>query len=199
MAEPVNTPPAKIVEPPANPAAPAKLKKIERQNMALELRKQGASYRRIARQLAKRPDVSDKYSEGAAYTDVMDALKRMLKEQSELAEENLRMDLERMDEMIAKMWSRAVPSNNDKPADPYAMNIVLGILDRRARLLNYQQLWAAPKSATQLNIDVTKLPTEALQRIANGEDPIVVLTTLSAGGIGTAEEAGNRRSPDGDR
>ena len=147
MAEPVNTPPAKIVEPPANPAAPAKLKKIERQNMALELRKQGASYRRIARQLSKGPDVSDKYSEGAAYTDVMDALKRMLKEQSELAEENLRMDLERMDEMIAKMWPRAVPSNNDKPADPYAMNIVLGILDRRARLLNYQQLWAAPKSA----------------------------------------------------
>jgi hypothetical protein len=95
MTEPADTPQAKIAEPPSNPAAPAKLKKIERENMALELRKQGASYRRIARQLAKRPDVSGKYSEGAAHRDVINALQSLLKEQKELAEENLRMALTR--------------------------------------------------------------------------------------------------------
>jgi len=176
-----------LSEPPENPAAPIKVRKIDRENMALDLRKQGASYRRIARQLKKQDGISKNYSEGGAYGDVMNALHRLLKKQKELAEENLRIDLDRLDELFAKFWPRAVPASPDKPPDLLAASFVLSVLDKRANLLNYASLFAAPRQPTALNVDVTKLSSEALKRIVDGEDPISVIASLSASGTGASQ------------
>lgn len=157
-----------------NPGAPNKVKRIERQNMALELRKQGASYRKIADQLKKMNKVSPKYNEHGAWKDCMDALKVMMEKQEELAKENLRLDLERLDEMFVRLY------DNAKKGDTFSANTVLAILDRRGKLLNYAAL--APTINENLNIDITKLNNDQLKRIINGENPIIVLATPGPSG-----------------
>jgi hypothetical protein len=165
-----NSQPQTQAEPPENPASPKKVRAAERRVMALELRKQGASYRRIAKQMKATPGISPGYSEGAAYKDVMSALHQLVSKQDELAQENLRLDLDRLDEMLATFWPAA------KKLDVQAFNAVMGVLDRRAKLLNYIQQGNAPL----LNIDMTKLTDEQIDRIAKGENPITVLATPSA-------------------
>lgn len=173
---------------PFNPAAKKKLKLLDRQNMALEMRKAGASYRVIARELRKAPGVSANYSEGAAYGDIMTALKRLMDDQKELAQENLRLDMERLDIMFQRLWKKAIPTKApgavvDPPYDPMAISLVMQIMDKRATLLNYKALMTVP--TTNLNIDLDSLTDAQLQRIANGEDPIIVIATSGTSGSQT--------------
>ena len=161
----------------ANPAAPKKVKAAERRIMALELRKQGGSYRVIAAQLRKMQVVGPGYNESAAYKDCMAALHSMIERQDELARENLRLDLERLDEILTGVYTAA------KKGDTFSINAVFGVLDRRGRLLNYAGL--APQQ--NLNIDVTQLTDDQLERIANGEDPISVLARSGKSGVGAQE------------
>lgn len=169
-----------------NPAAPKKIKKADRVILALELRKQGLSYRRIAKQMREFPGISSRYSEGAAYLDCMEAMRDKMKHQQELAEQNLRLDLERLDELLARLWPEIM--DRARP-DPIAVNQTLAVLDRRANLLNYKGLDKTVKPT--LNVDVTKLSLDQLERLANGEDPYIVLTTPSPSAAGNPPPINN--------
>lgn len=162
-----------------NPASKKKVELLIRQNLVLQLREQGGSYRRIAEQLKEIGAVNDSYSEGLAYKDAMDGLKRLIAEQRELATENLRLDLLRLDTLLSKAWTRAAPTGN-MPFDLQAMGMVLQIFDRRERLLNYKSLHIDPtQKHVNFTIDWDNLTEEQLVKIRNGEDPIIVLSEPS--------------------
>lgn len=177
----------RVKEKRANPASKKKLEILIRQTAALDLRRQGLSYRKIARELKQRagevPGVDIKsYDSGLAYKDVIDGMRRLITEQKELAEENLTLDLQRLDDLMEKVYPRAVPDGNI-PYDHIAVQDILAILARRESLLNYKSIYDDPnkgnKSNVSFNIDWDKLTAEQLRRIANGEDPIIVIADTS--------------------
>lgn len=150
---------------PANPATPEKIKKAERQIMALTMRKQGASFRAIAAQMRSQPGISPRYNAQAAHFDVMAALKELNETQKELAAENQRLDLERLDQMLVPVLENA------RKGDVMSVNAALNIMDRRQKMLGY----TAPDTSRTLNFDASSLSDEQLLRIANGEDPARVI------------------------
>jgi len=113
-----------------NPAAPQKLNRYERQIAALNYRKRGLSYRQIAANMAKNPQVDEpKYSEAQAYRDVMHALEFLNKQRAEEAELYRRLELERLDTLWVEYFKRA------SKGDVLSVNVCMTILDKRIRLL----------------------------------------------------------------
>lgn len=103
-------------------APPGKREKAAaRRVRALELRKQGLSYRRIGAALG----VSGK----TAFTDVMDALADLAELQRGKAEDVLKLELERLDDLLFSMYAQA------KRGDQGAVDRILRIMDRRSRYL----------------------------------------------------------------
>jgi len=98
-----------------------RLDALERQRQALELRRQGLRYEQIADRLGI--DVA------AAWRHVMRAYQRSLKLNDELAEFNRKLDLERLDAALAALWPSVQAGKG------WAIDRLLGILERRARLL----------------------------------------------------------------
>lgn len=96
-----------------------KLEAKEKQRQALELRKAGATYEVIARQLGYAAPVGAEHA-------VKAALKTLLQEP---AEEVRKLELERLDALLIKMYSDATRGNQG------AVDRVLRIMERRARLL----------------------------------------------------------------
>lgn len=89
--------------------------------MALEMRKAGATYAHIAQVL--------NITETAARKAVLRALARLNEKVSESAEEVRRLELERLDALLAALWGKA------QAGDGAAIDRVLRIMERRARLL----------------------------------------------------------------
>ncbi|RJQ04833.1 MAG: hypothetical protein C4551_10160 [Bacillota bacterium] len=119
-----------------NPAAPAKLRRKERQAAALALRLQGGSYRKIAETLRAKGLVPKSYHGGKAHADVMAALAEFNTQLAEEAEKVRRLELERLDVLLAALWPKA----SGKTVDYFAFDRVLMLMDRRARYLNlYKQ------------------------------------------------------------
>jgi hypothetical protein len=101
-----------------------RLAAIEKQRQALELRKGGAGYEQIARQLGYK-------SVASAYDAVRSGLKRTLREP---AEEVRALELARLDRLLMGQW-KAAAGNAETPGDPAAVDRVLKIMVRRAKLL----------------------------------------------------------------
>lgn len=101
----------------------------DRRTRALQIRKQGATYRKIAEIMRKYPDISPKYSEERAHSDVIAELRRIMDENKELAEEIVQLECERMDALLAAVWNAAMKG------DPASVQQALKIMDRRADLL----------------------------------------------------------------
>jgi hypothetical protein len=116
-----------------NATAPAKLSAEDRQFLALSLRKQGGSYRQIAKALREQGKASPRYSEGAAYKDVIAALERQRTERAETVEQVRVLELERLDDLHAKLWPKAIGG------DYMAFDRVVGLMGLRARLLGLYQ------------------------------------------------------------
>jgi hypothetical protein len=96
-----------------------RLRAIERQRQALELRKGGASFPEIAKALG--------YSGPAgAYQAVMSALRRTLKEP---AEEVRTLEVARLDAMLLALWTQVKQGNQG------AIDKALKVEERRAKLL----------------------------------------------------------------
>ena len=91
----------------------------ERRRQALELRKAGATYDQIARQIGYA-------NEGGAYKAVQAALKAVYREP---ADEVRKLELERLDRLTLALWTRA------KEGEAEAIDRVLKLMDRRAKLL----------------------------------------------------------------
>lgn len=122
----------------------------ERRKKALELRKAGATYDDIGKQLG--------ISKHAAYKHVMAALKEIREEVAEDARDVLRLELERLDYMQMRLWQQVQQGHNG------AVDRVLRIMERRAKLLgidNVQQTdTTVPKIEVVLSADRTDRAAE---------------------------------------
>lgn len=105
---------------------------MEKASVALELRKKGCTYESIAQQLG----LLDK---SYAHRLVKRAIAEIVREP---AQELLQMELGRLDALMMAHWERA-------KEDPKAAQLVLHILDRRAR---YMGLDAPQRVETEVNI-----------------------------------------------
>jgi hypothetical protein len=110
------------------PASVQKIAIAERRKMALDLRKQGGSYRQIADSLRDVEGIPAKYSHVQAQRDVTDELRRYNEANRETAGIVKRLELERLDELWQAFWPAAVAG------DPIMLDRVLRIMERRARL-----------------------------------------------------------------
>jgi len=105
-----------------------------RQQMALELRKQGMAYSTVAEIMG--------ISRHRAYKLIQKALLRIIKEP---AEEVMALELARLDHLLQAVWSKA------SVGDPVAVNTALKVMERRAKLLGLDKGKDAP--AVAINID----------------------------------------------
>lgn len=97
--------------------------------LALDLRKQGGTYRQIAEQLREVDGVSPNYNETQAYRDVMAELGRL---NARLAEESTavrRLEIERIDDLWAILYPKA------RKGDYAAFDRCLTLMEKRARYL----------------------------------------------------------------
>lgn len=96
--------------------------------MALELRKQGGTFRRIAEKLRGVEGISPKYDQSQAYDDVANELRRLNRDNAESADELRRLQMEQLTELFSKYYSQA------SRGDVGALDRILSIMDRVARL-----------------------------------------------------------------
>jgi len=106
---------------PESATSKRKMKGLERERAALELRKAGATYRAIGEALGITPV--------GAYRAVMRAIAKLNARVLEEAEAVRRLELERLDDLLLAMWPQAKKGNQG------AVDRVLRIMERRARLL----------------------------------------------------------------
>ena len=97
--------------------------------LALELRKQGGTYRQIAEQLRAVDGVSPDYSEAQAYRDVTAELERLNLRLAEEAGSVRRLEVERIDELWAVLYPKA------RKGDYAAFDRCLSLMEKRARYL----------------------------------------------------------------
>jgi hypothetical protein len=109
-------------------SSPRRIAATERQRKALELRKAGASYDQIAKQLGYR-------GRSGAHKSVMAALKKTLKEPAESVR---KLELARLDEMLLALWPQVKVGNHG------AIDRALKIMQRRAALQGLDE----PKQVT---------------------------------------------------
>jgi transposase-like protein len=95
-----------------------------RETAALEMRRQGQSYEKIAHSLG--------VTVSGAWRAVQRAYQRTVREADEAAEFNRALDLQRLDAVLEVIW----PDVMDRRLG--AVDRFLGILDRRARLLGLE-------------------------------------------------------------
>src|SRR3990167_920992 len=104
---------------PTSPTSPRRLQAIERQRQALELRKAGASFESIAKQLG--------YADHkGAYKAIISAIHKTLKAPADEVQE---LELLRLDAMFLGLWRQAVAGDN------FSIDRALKIMERRASLM----------------------------------------------------------------
>ncbi len=109
-------------------ASVQKIAIAERRKMALDLRKQGGSYRQIAETLREVEGVSNRYNAKNAQLDVTEMLRQLNQDNKETAGIVKRLELERLDELWQAHWPNAVAG------DPVSTQTILRLMERRARL-----------------------------------------------------------------
>lgn len=100
-----------------------------RRAAALELRKQGGSFRQIAEALKAKGYADEKYSHVLAFRDVDIELKELAEQRHADAEVCRTLELERLDALLSYLWPRA------KQADGFAISQIIGIVSKRCALL----------------------------------------------------------------
>jgi hypothetical protein len=115
-----------------SPTSPRRLNAAEKRRQALELRKAGARFDRIAQDLGYA-------SKGAAYNAVMTALKESLREP---AAEVRKLELERLDRLFLVVWARALNGDTE------ALDRCLQIMKQRMVLEGLNVTKIAPTDPT---------------------------------------------------
>lgn len=106
---------------PKSKTAPIKIRAVEKECLAIEMRKRGYTYEKIRQELG--------VSIGGVSLLLKRALGRLEKQSIEGASEYRRLQLERLDEMLSGCFEKA------QKGDLNAVCVVLKIEERRARLL----------------------------------------------------------------
>lgn len=129
-----------------DPNQAAKAEAEVRRVKAFELRKAGASYRAIGAALG--------VSEATAHRDIHAVLKRLAKQQEGHAEEYRQLELERLDALIASVWSQARGDKKKNiPPDLAAMDRLMRLMQQRARLMGLE-LQAEDRKETEVVVRV---------------------------------------------
>tara|TARA_R110000803_G_scaffold16806_2_gene46037 strand:+ start:1954 stop:2385 length:432 start_codon:yes stop_codon:yes gene_type:complete len=129
--------------------AKKQVEQAERRARALELRAAGLTYEIIARQLGYS-------SRSVAHRDIQGALKEMVERP---AKELLSEELNRLDRLMAGMWSEA------RKGDDRKAHSVLKILDMRAKYLG---LYAPDRIEAEVRIDDPAQLAASIAAIAEG-------------------------------
>ena len=113
--------------------SPRRVQKVHNALAALDLRRKGYTHARIAEQL------------GISQSYVTELLQEAMGRQvDEAADEARRLDLERLDDMLSGVYEAA------KDGDIEAINAVMSIMSRRAKMLGYE----APAKTDNTNVNV---------------------------------------------
>ena len=105
--------------PRGNKTSPRYIQMVEEERRALELRKAGFTYEKIAQQMGLKSPI-------LARNRVMKALDKTLQEPSE---EVRKMELERLDSILLGLWPRILKG------EPRAAEVGLSVMERRSRML----------------------------------------------------------------
>lgn len=127
---------------------------IARENMALELRRAGASYAAIAEQLGTDRSYAAKI--------VKRAIGRV---HFEPATDVIKLEAERLDRLQLTFWQRALGG------DGRAFDKVLRVMERRARLLGLDHADGVAERSLQLEADKVRLMALAFGRAIDSLDP----------------------------
>lgn len=166
-----------------NRASKKKVNLADRRQRALDLRRQGWSYRKIADFMEV--ELGSPYSESMAYRDVTAALDLVRTKLKETAEDVLQLELDRLDTMTVVWWPKAVGlGQTSQPGltveeqvaklmpDVKAAELVLDIMARRAKYLGLDKPGELNlRTPEPLNMkhgpDLTGADEETLDRIIN--------------------------------
>jgi hypothetical protein len=120
-----------------------RIARARRGKEALELRLAGLSY----------ADIGDRMgvSSPRAFQLVSDELARLNEKRAETAEAVTRIELERLDRLLATVWEKA------EAGDLAAIDRVLAIQQRRARLLGLDAEKAPPPAGGTVTLNITEL------------------------------------------
>ncbi len=139
------TKPKRRGTPNPNKTSKAAIAAQDRRLKALELRREGYGYDHIAKTLG--------FScRGAAYKTVSAAIKEITREP---AEEVLRLELERLDKLLASTFSKATSAATEDNARAKAIASCLAIMERRAKFLGLD----SPTKMDHSNEDGSLRPT----------------------------------------
>lgn len=133
---------------------------VDRHFKALELRKKGLSYVDIAKELGYK-------SAQTAHAAVKSGLKKTL---AEPANELRTLELNRLDEALKAIWAKVLEG------DYKAIDRLILISKRRGELLGLDAPIKQQSHVLELTpTDLKGMSDEQIDRIANGEDPLLVL------------------------
>jgi predicted transcriptional regulator len=118
----------------------------EREKVAIELRKSGATYEAIGDQLG--------VSAQAAHQHVQRALKRIIDETNETADEVRTIELQRLDRALQAIWRRVLQG------DVHAIDRSIRIMERRAKLLGLDAPTKVEAEVGPVQIEVVRVPYE---------------------------------------
>lgn len=145
----------------AQKASPQQVDTAVRRAFVIERRRAGDTYRQIAAAAVAHfgEDALPRgWSERFAHKDLMRELERMRAEMFEDAQAVRQMEAERLDELLRGLWTKA------KRGDPAAVDRVLKIMERRAKLLGLD-------AASELNVSATLTWADVVaQAQPDGED-----------------------------
>ena len=135
----------------------------ERRLYVYRLREAGASYVQIAQTITHDPvwigRLPKGYTERYAHDDVITELRHYRDDLGELSDHVRQIELQRLDRLQMAVWGRAI-GTRDHPADLLALDRVLAIMDRRARLVPGV---AVPQTFAQTKPDGTEAYDEAMR------------------------------------
>ena len=139
----------------------------ERRAQALALRVSGANFREIAATMREDKEKRyPRYSEGAAYADVIAECQRLNQTCSEEAELIVAQEEQRLDAMLAGIYPKALFGNTE------AINAVIRLMERRARYRGLDRptkLDLGGQVAIAMQDEITKLLRYLKEHLEEGE------------------------------
>lgn len=123
---------------PQSKTAATRIKGRENRARAVELRKAGATYEQIGQQLG--------ITKQSAHEAVTAAMRETAQTTAETAADVIQLELARLDQMLTGLWAQA------RQGVPVAVDRVLRIMERRARLLGLDA--EGPVTAAISNVTV---------------------------------------------
>jgi len=149
-------------------ASAKRINLVKRQQLALELRKAGSTYRQIADAIRVEYQLA-RYAVGLAYRDVTMALRELKADRREQAGDLLDLELARLDELTGAVYHKAMGG------ELASVDIMLRIMDRRATYLKLLlpalvQLSGPEGGPIPITEIIIERPAEQLPQIEDGED-----------------------------